>query len=388
MKKSIFSVVILVFSFLFLSFSSSNDYIRIQINTYISKMTLDEKIGQLFVIKPEALDSSLSNDQINSYNYFGKKQVDKQMKEFYQKYPCSGFILFDKNLENENQLIKFNNDLHSLNKIKPLIFIDEEGGKVARIANHTGFYELKFDSMFSEISKSDNKNDRAYIIGSTIGSYLNKYGFDVDFAPVADVYTNELNTVIGERSFSNNPKTAGSCAVNMWKGLKSQGVDGCFKHFPGHGDTYADSHAGSVKSMKNWNEMKKCELIPFKMGIHQNIDFIMTAHITCPNVTKDNLPASLSYELLTEKLRNEMNYHGIIITDSFSMGAITNEYDSLTACKMAIKAGADLILMPLNYEKVFLGLKEAVLNKEISEDRIDDSVYRIIKYKIKKGLLD
>lgn len=350
-----------------------------KINNELSKLTLNEKIGQLFVIHPEAIDPDLSLVEVNSATV-GLKELTHKMKSYYKRYPAGGFILFDKNLSGQDQLIKFNNDLHALGKIRPFIYVDEEGGKVARIANNKHFDVPRFDPMYLIAQKKDEK--LAYEVGNTIGKYLSELGFDVNFAPDADVYYENGNSVIGYRAFSSNPEVAGNMAVQVLKGLEANNIKGCFKHFPGHGACTKDTHFDFGVVYKTWEEILNTDIIPFNKGIENNVPFIMVSHVNYPYVTNDELPASLSYTLLTEKLRNELNYKGLIITDGMSMGAIHKNYDDETAAVMAIKAGVDIILVPFAYEDAFNSLVRAVKKGEISEQRINESVYRILSLKL------
>ena len=170
-------------------------------------------------------------------------------------------------------------------------------------------------------------------------------------------------------------------------GLHSAGIMTCVKHFPGHGDTTGDSHNGYVSLGKSWAEILDCELIPFE-SVLDRTDMLMAAHITLPQVTDDGLPASLSYELFTQRLRGELGYDGVIITDSLAMGAITKNYSPAESAELAVKAGADIILMPYDYAASFDGVLNAVRAGEISEARIDESVLRILQLKAEYGLLD
>ena len=370
-------IKLLLISLLLLSLTSCNqDLIKKQ----IKEMSLDEKIGMLFIIRPDALDLKYSAEDLADNSIIGSTKISEEMKDVYNKYPAGGFAIFKKNILSEEQLISFTNQLHSLSNYYPLVCIDEEGGLVARIANHDAFNVKKFTSM-QEIAESNDSNN-AYILGNTIGEYLNKYGIDVDFAPVADVNTNPDNPVIGERAFGDNPIVAGEMVSKVIDGLHNNGIKSCIKHFPGHGDTSTDTHLGYAQTSKTWDEMLNCEMIPFKKGIEANTDLIMIAHITATNV-EDNVPATLSHILLSDKLRKELGYEGVIITDSMAMGAITKEYSSAQACIKAIQAGVDIVLMPENYIEAFEGLKEAVKNNEISISRIEESVYRILKLKNK-----
>lgn len=344
----------------------------------INNMTLEEKIGQLFIIRLEALDASYTTDK-----ECGKKiihtSLTEEMKQTYSSYPCGGIILFTRNIENEKQLKELTSSIHDLNSITPLVSIDEEGGSVSRIANNPNFDVIKYSSA-KDIGDAGDVN-KAYELGYMIGSYLNDYGIDLDFAPVADVNSNPNNKVIGDRSFSSNCFTVAKNVAMCIAGFHDVGILTCIKHFPGHGDTSSDSHLGSVYTYKTWDELKENEIMPFEYGIASNTDMIMVGHISTPNITGNNEPASLSYELITNKLRNELNYNGVIITDSFEMGAIMNNCNTKEAIIKTINAGVDIILMPENYIEAFNALKEAIENNEITIDRIDESLYRILSLK-------
>ena len=338
-------------------------------------MTLEEKVGQLFIISPEDLDKDYNLDNKAYYSLTNKA------KETYAKYPCGGFILFDTNIDNPEQLKNLTSELRSLSGDVPFIAIDEEGGMVARIANNPGFDVKKFGNM-SYIGQTGNA-DNAYDVGYTIGSYLKEYGITVDFAPVGDINTNPNNIVIGERAFGSDPYAVNWMIQSVIFGLHDTGTLSCVKHYPGHGDTSSDTHTQMAYTNKTWDELLNYELVPFIAGIEANTDFIMVGHIAAENVTGDELPSSLSRVMITEKLRNELNYDGLIITDSLEMGAITNNYDPLTASVMAINAGVDIVLLPGDYIEVYQGVLDAVKNGIISEERIDESVNRILKVKEK-----
>ena len=221
----------------------------------------------------------------------------------------------------------------------------------------------------------------AYECGNTIGTYLHRYGFDVDFAPVADVNTNPENIVIGARAFSDDPEVAAPMVTSYLQGLKDAGVTGCIKHFPGHGDTKADTHFGYASSAKTWEEMLGCEMVTFKAGIQWGCQLIMTAHIGAPNVTGSDIPATMSSVILQDKLRRELGYQNIIITDGMEMGAITKQYTNTEAAVGCIKAGVDIVLNPLVFTEAFDAVVKAVEDGTITEQRIDESVRRILKLK-------
>ncbi len=342
-----------------------------EISLMIENMTISEKIGQLFFIRPQVLD----------YCY---DHVSEETKIRYDQYPAGGFVLFGNNIYYPDQLTEFTNQLHALSdKLPPLITIDEEGGSITRIASNEYFDVEVFDDM-ETIAQSQNSNDAGYV-GRVIGKYLTQYGIDLDFAPVADVNTNPENPVIGCRAFGKDPVIAGEMVSAAIDGFHESGEMCCIKHFPGHGDTNSDTHTGFAETQKSWEELRSCELIPFIDGINSNADMVMVAHISVPQVTGDDTPASLSEEIVTNKLRNELGYDGIIITDSMEMGAIADIYSSAEAAVKAFSAGVDIILMPENYEDAFNGILEAYNEGIISEERINESLKRIIKLKTNKA---
>lgn len=347
----------------------------------LADMTLEEKVAQLIFVIPDAFVSSINDEQRNDSKADGTTAVTDEIREMYSKYPVGGFILFAKNIIDPEQLKQYTSDLHSLGKITPIITIDEEGGNITRIAKNENFSVTKFEPNAKIAETKDTKN--AYTLGKTIGAYLTEYGIDLDFAPVADVNTNPNNTVIGSRAFGTDPKLAGEMVASVIKGLHDSDNMSCIKHFPGHGDTSTDTHKGYAETNKTWDEIKNCEMIPFIAGINAGTDMVMVAHVCAPNVTNDKTPASLSYTLLTEKLRGELGYNGVIITDAMNMGAITNEYSSSEAAVLAIKAGVDIVLCPNDFVKAYNGILDAVNSGGITEERLDESVLRILNLKYK-----
>ena len=368
---------------------SENTPLTDDVEAQLQKMTLREKVGQLFYVRPECLDTTIHfnlvstvDDSADDIKKIKLQAVNSTMLGVNEKYPVGGIILYAHNIENEAQLAKFIPQIRAL-KGSPLLCIDEEGGRVARIGNNDNFKVDKFESMGAIGATGDPEN--AYKCGNTIGTYLNRYGFDIDFAPVADVNTNPENIVIGARAFSDNPDVAAPMVTNYLQGLKDAGVVGCIKHFPGHGDTKADTHFGYAQSMKTWDEMKNCEMITFKAGIAWGAQLIMTAHIATPNVTGSDIPATMSSVILQDKLRGELGYQNIIITDAMEMGAITKQYNNAQAAVGTLLAGADIVLGPQNFVEAFDAVIKAVEDGTLSEQRINQSVRRVLKLKKQIG---
>ena len=358
-----------------------------EVEAQLQKMTLREKVGQMFYVRPECLDTTIHfnlpsgiDESADDIREIKLQAVNATMKGVNEKYPVGGIILYAHNIKDEAQLARFIPEIRAL-KGSPLLCIDEEGGRVARIANNDNFNEKKYESMGAIGATGDPQN--AYECGNTIGTYLRRYGFDIDFAPVADVNTNPENIVIGQRAFSDDPAVAAPMVTNYLQGLKDAGVTGCIKHFPGHGDTKADTHFGYAQSMKTWDEMLGCEMTTFKAGIAWGCQLIMTAHIAAPNVTGSDVPSTMSPVILQDKLRGELGYQNIIITDAMEMGAITQQYNCAEATVGCIQAGVDIVLGPQNFVQAFDAVIAAVNNGTITEERINQSVRRILKLKSK-----
>ena len=349
-----------------------------EVEEQLQKMTLREKVGQLFYVRLESLDPSIEWTTYDELAALSILEVTENMKRTNKNYPVGGIILYAWNIDNEAQLTSIITDIRTLNG-SPLLCIDEEGGRVARIANNPNFNVKKYESM-AAIGATGNPQN-AYECGNTIGTYLKRYGFDIDFAPVADVNTNPENVVIGPRAFSDDPAVAAPMVTNYLQGLKDAGITGCIKHFPGHGDTKADTHYGYASTQKSWEEMLNCEMVTFKAGIAWGCQLIMTAHIGLPNVTGSDIPSTMSPIILQDKLRGELGYQNIIITDAMEMGAITQQYTSAEAAVGSIKAGVDIVLGPRYFIEAFDAVIKAVENGTISEERINQSVRRILKLK-------
>lgn len=354
---------------------SEEELLEQKVNEYLKKMTLEEKAAQLFVILPESLMSGV--DSVTAAGEMTKDAIDE--------IPVGGFIYMSKNLRSEEQVKTMleNVQKYSMERIglPAFLCVDEEGGTVARIGG-SGRFDVPVIEDMSVIGQAKDF-DRALEVGEDIGKYLSELGFNVDFAPVADVLSNSGNIVVKRRSFGNDPELVADMSLKVSDGLEKYGVYSTYKHFPGHGSTVGDTHEGYAYTNKTLEELKECELIPFQKGIDNGVSFIMVAHISVPNVVGDNTPASLSKEIIHDLLREEMGYDGIVITDAMNMGAIVQQYSSANAAVKSIQAGVDIILMPANFKSAYNGVIEAVNNGTLSEERIDESVRRILRVKLK-----
>lgn len=339
----------------------------------VEGMSLQQKVCQLFMVTPEAIT------KVDPTTAAGEK-TRLALKD----YPVGGIILFKKNLEDAKQLKEMTGNLQRFSEeaagVPLFIGIDEEGGKVTRIAGNELFEIENTDTMQNIGSTGDTEKARE--TGAYIGAYLKEYGINLDMAPDADVVLEGAKSSIGDRSFGSDPEMVGEMALAYMEGLKDSGVAGVPKHFPGHGAVAEDTHDAAAITEKDWGELAAFDLIPFQKLINGGARFLMVAHISVPKVTGDEIPASMSGIILTNKLRLEMGYKGIIMTDALNMGAVANNYECAEAVIESIKAGVDIILMPKDFETAYMGVMTALDEGIVSEQRINESCIRIVKTKL------
>ncbi len=336
-------------------------------------MTLEQKVAQMFMITPDALTG-----------VDGATMAGDSTKAAYTQYPVGGLIYMAKNLTGTDQTTQMLTNMKSYSQeivgIPVFLGVDEEGGTVARIASNSAFGVTDVGNMSDVGATGDSQN--AYNAGSTIGTYLNTLGFNMDFAPVADVLTNPDNTVIKDRSFGSDSQLVADMVCAEMQGLNEHQILSVVKHFPGQGATAGDSHDGAVSTDKSLDDLLANELVPFQQAVTNGASFVMVGHISAPAVTGDDTPASLSSVMVTDVLRNQLGFHGVVITDAMNMGAVTATYSSADAAVTAIQAGVDMILMPEDFQSAYQGVMDAVAGGTITEDRINESVARIIKVKL------
>jgi beta-N-acetylhexosaminidase len=361
MKKSILLVIITLILLLATACALFDNSKEDAIQKIIDDMSIDEKIGQLI---------------ISSYN-----NID-EIIPIIDEYKLGGVILYKNNINTVSQTIDDINRLKTIdNKIPLFISIDQEGGRVNRLPEEMG----AFDSAMS-IGNKNNLN-YAYESGKKIGVSLNQLGINLDFAPVLDIFSNPLNTVIGERSFGTNPDIVSRMGIQIIKGLHSKNIMATAKHFPGHGDTEVDSHIGLPVVDKTVDELNSFEFIPFKNAINNDIDMIMVAHIILSKV--DNVPSTMSDKVITDILRDDLDYDGVVITDDMSMKAISDNYTIPEAAVESINAGCDIVLIKgvNNAISIINSIKKSLDNGKLTEERIDESLYRILMLKDKYKML-
>ncbi len=338
----------------------------------LSRMTLEERVAQMFVL---ALDAFTGVQDTT--------EAEEITRQQFQAYPVGGIMVMGNNIQSEEQIVNLNMQLDSLSRerigLVPFLCVDEEGGTVTRIAGNPNFPIQNVGDM-SLIGASGDP-ERAYEVGSQLGTYLSQYRFNVDFAPDADVLLNSENTVVSSRSFGSDADMVASMVAEEVRGLTEHGICATVKHFPGHGATAEDSHEGFAYSLRTHEEVNACELKPFQAGIDSGAEFVMVGHLSYPNVAGNDIPASLSETLTGQLLRQHMQYDGIVITDAMNMGAIVDHYGSAEAAVMAVQAGVDMILEPADFQEAYQALLGAVRDGTVREERIDESVKRILRIK-------
>ena len=344
---------------------TSDDYLNQIADSCIAEMSLENKVAGLFMVTPEALTGV---DTVI--------QAGDTTKQKLSEYPVGGLVYFSKNIKSADQLKEMLDTTRNTMIYPVFLAVDEEGGSVSRVAG-AGLADDVGD--MSEIGSTCDP-EKAKEAGTTIGTYLSQFGFNVDFAPVADVVSAE-NAVIGNRSFGSDPNVVGTMVAAEVQGLQESGVSACLKHFQGIGDTTTDTHDEKAVSEKTLEDMQQTDLPAFQSGIDAGADFVMVSHMSLPNVVGDDTPCSLSGAVISDLLRNQLGYNGIVITDALDMSAITDSYSSAEAAVKAIEAGADMLLMPENFEEAYQGVLDAVQNGTISEDRINESLKRIYRVK-------
>ena len=328
-----------------------------EVEAQLKLMSLEQKVAQMIVATAS------------------RQTISDQLAERLSTAPYGGFILTEYSFGTLAETRGFIQALQEKSSYPLIISVDQEGGNVQRLENITSPKATRIPYA-SEIGYIGSM-DLARKVGSVTSRELSVVGFNVDYAPVMDVNSNPKNPIIGKRSFSKDPTIVTKMGLAFAEGLAENHVTAVYKHFPGHGDTSIDSHKNLPIIYKTKAELDALELVPFKEAINAGAEMIMTAHIALPKITGDNTPASISHKITTELLRDELGFKGLIITDALGMGALSKNYPEVEIYQRAVEAGADLLLMPNNPELAIKTVKE-----RISEERIDESVRRILRYKL------
>ncbi|MBQ2880676.1 MAG: glycoside hydrolase family 3 [Clostridia bacterium] len=336
----------------------------------MSDMTLREKIYQMMIVSPS---------QITGVTFV--ITADSNMQNALTLHPVGGLFYNATNMQSQAQIATMLSDTQNYCEIPVLTMCDEEGGVVSRLMKTVGTTRigsmLNYESQGTEIARRN---------AQTIASDMSKLGFNLDLAPVADVWSNPSNTVIAKRAYSTDFSTAATLIASAVEGFHQGGVACTLKHFPGHGDTAEDSHYATAIVNKPLDELRTNELLPFQAGIDAGADAVMIGHLTLPQV--DEQPALFSSAIVTDLLREEMGFQGVVITDALEMAAIADYYSSATTAVKAVSAGVDMLLIPVKLTDSVNALINAVNNGTITEERINQSVARILALKIRRGILN
>lgn len=347
----------------------------------LNGMTLHEKVCQMMVVYQYKLPTFDANGNIKANSYVTKTETGAPLQTALEKYPVGGILYDAGSMTSHSQLTNLVSTADSYSKIPLLFTIDEEGGTVARIGNKLGYTRgNKLSAMGSyESLGTQGAYDNAKYLAENIADH----GFNLDFAPVAD--TNAASgSVIGTRAYATDYDKAAELIPSAVQGFHDGGVACTLKHFPGHGSTSGDTHAGSVYLYKTLDEIRNSDLKPFQAGIDAGADTVMIAHII---VGELGVPCLFSHEIITDILREEMNFDGVVISDGLTMQAMTDTYDSKEIAKRAIDAGCDVLLCIEDLPLAVDYIEDCVQNGVITEERINESVRRILTLKYNRNIL-
>ncbi|WP_146817694.1 glycoside hydrolase family 3 N-terminal domain-containing protein [Alkalibacillus haloalkaliphilus] len=346
----------------------------------LNELTIEEKLGQMLM------------PDFRHWNGEEVTEMLPEIEELVEEYHLGGVILFAENVQDTEQTARLVRDYqNAAEKFGLMMTIDQEGGIVTRLQSGTDFP----GNMALGATRSE---EIAFDVGQAIGHEISSLGINTNFAPVMDVNNNPDNPVIGVRSFGEDPDLVADLGIAYTEGLQSTGVAATAKHFPGHGDTDVDSHLGLPEVPHDRERLEEVELYPFQRAMESGMDMIMTAHVTFPQIDDTTviseatgeevmLPATLSYKVLTELIRDDMGYEGVITTDAMNMNAITDHFGPVDAAVRAVEAGSDIVLMPVGLEEVAEGLLDAIDSGDITEERIEASVERILTLKLERGIV-
>lgn len=336
--------------------------------TLLDGMTTREKICQLLIVQPEALTGGSTVTGMTD-----------ELAAALREYPVGGVLLSAQNMTSGKQLAALTGALADGCKTAPLISVDEEGGRVARLMNTVG--TTKLNSMYSYRGLG---TQGAYDNAQTLAHDIAAYGFNTDFAPVADVWTNKKSNAIGDRAYSNDYDEAAELVAAAVSGFRDAGVICCLKHFPGHGSTATDSHNGAATVGKTLPQLRQEDLKPFVSGIAAGADMVMVGHLTVP--TMDDVPASLSHKLVTNLLRYDLGFRGVIVTDGLQMQALAQYTDGEKAV-LALSAGNDMLLEISDVPGAVAAVEQALADGTLTQAALDQSVLRVLQLKLSHGIV-
>lgn len=349
------------------------------VKALMNDMTLEEKVWQMMFVMPE--------DIINIETAI---QAGDATKEALESHPVGGIIYFAKNLKDRDQVKTMIANTQSYSKIPLFIAVDEEGGRVARLGSSGIIDKLPPMKTIGDMPVEQGEK-RAAEVGEFLGKELTELGFNVDFAPVADIITVENNVDISDRSFGQEPDKVAKLVSAEVRAMQSNKLSATLKHFPSNGSTATNTHEGKGVCTRTLEQLRSEEFIPFKAGIEAGADMVMVAHMTVADIVENDtgksMPSTLSKTVIEDLLRGECGFKKVVISDALNMGAITNEYPIERAAVLAVKAGVNMLLMPADANAAHAAVVNAVKSGDIQESTIDQSVEKILRLKYEKGML-
>lgn len=337
----------------------------------LAGMTDYEKICQLIILVPDTITGVSPTTQAGDLS-----------RRALEQYPVCGFSFGQDNLRTRDQVTQMLAGFRSYSKLGMMFCLDEEGGIVWRVMGNGNLGTTRLESMYNY---KDQGKQTAYDNAKTIAQDISALGFNVDFAPVADVWSNPSNTVIGKRAYSDDFAQAAELIPEAVRGFHDGGVACTLKHFPGHGCTVQDSHQGLAIVDRTEEELWEEELVPFRAGIDAGADLVMVGHLKV-DALDEEYPATLSHKIVTELLREKLGFDGIVITDSLGMGAL-NGYTETEKAVLALNAGCDILLGVRSPSTTIPGIQQAVEDGTLTMERIEESVLRILVFKLRRGII-
>lgn len=339
----------------------------------VDAMTLEQKVAQLFMVAPEALVEDVT--QVTA--------AGEMTHEGVKAWPVGGVVYFAQNLIDPDQTTEMLAHIKQFyaddGNVVPFLAVDEEGGTVVRIADNEAFGVQDVGDASALGQGGDTAAAKA--AAEQIADYLKPLGFNLDFAPVCDVAALGGGTAMEQRAFGSDPTLVADMVKAEIEGFLGKDMLCCAKHFPGIGSAVGDSHEEAITIDKSGEELDQADLVPFKAAIEAGVPFVMVGHLNLPAVVGDDTPAPLSAKVVQDMLRDTLHFEGVITTDSLAMGAITERYSSAEAAVAALQAGCDMLLMPANFREAYQGTLDAVTGGSLTEERIDESVTRILRTK-------
>lgn len=368
---------------------SSEELLVERVQDQMSNMTLEQKVAQLFVVRPEDLlgISQIDGAVTNVADTSGEAltEMSDSLASALETMPVGGIICFARNLVDPDQTKRFLSEMRKVveeaSGVIPLLCVDEEGGLVARVASNEAFGVDDVGDA-AQIGAADDPA-KAKEASETIAAYLKELGFNTDFAPVADVVDDPDDKVMTARSFGSDPEVVAHMVAAEVEGFNEADMICSLKHFPSLGAASGDTHVEKVTTLKTAEELMNHDWIPFKAGIEAGAPMVMVGHMSAPNVDEQDIPSTTSSIMIGNLLRRDLGFNGVVITDALNMAAVTDYFDSGMAAISCIKAGCDMLLMPEDFSSAYDALLETVKSGAVSSDELNGAVARILAMKIR-----